>query len=172
MGNHKMCCNPTFGRVWRWHSHSQNGDLGVFGTPKILEFDYRGQNTSLWNVLHVIGKLLKCRCQEWPHMSHLDNLQHKLWQKEGSGVKLAVWLSTTKTRESTRPWCVQMECNTPLESSQQEVQVCFRPHPNPRSEQRVMNSQNLGSPNWDNFRTPLWESRDEKPFECGCHGVT
>jgi hypothetical protein len=23
------CHNPTFGRVWRWHSHSQNGDLGV-----------------------------------------------------------------------------------------------------------------------------------------------
>jgi len=21
--------NPTFGRVWGWHSHSQNGDLGV-----------------------------------------------------------------------------------------------------------------------------------------------
>ncbi len=23
------CCNPTFGRVWGWHSHSRNGDLGV-----------------------------------------------------------------------------------------------------------------------------------------------
>jgi hypothetical protein len=23
------CCNPTFGRVWRWHSHFWNGDLGV-----------------------------------------------------------------------------------------------------------------------------------------------
>jgi hypothetical protein len=30
------------------------------------------------------------------------HLQHKLWSKEGSGVKLAVWLSTTKSRESTR----------------------------------------------------------------------
>jgi hypothetical protein len=26
---HYYCCNPTFGRVWGWRSHSQNGDLGV-----------------------------------------------------------------------------------------------------------------------------------------------
>ncbi len=57
------------------------------------------------------------------------HLQHKLWQKEGSGVKLAIWLPTTKSWESTRPRCVQVECNTPLESSQGELQVCFRPHP-------------------------------------------
>jgi hypothetical protein len=23
------CRNPTFGKVWGWHSHSRNGDLGV-----------------------------------------------------------------------------------------------------------------------------------------------
>jgi len=39
---------------------------------------------------------------------------------------------------------VQVECNTPLESSQGELQVFFRPHPNRRSEQKVMNSQSLG----------------------------
>jgi hypothetical protein len=31
------------------------------------------------------------------------HLQHKLWQKERSGVKLAVWFPTTKSRESTDP---------------------------------------------------------------------
>jgi len=39
------------------------------------------------------------------------HLQHKLWQKERSGVKVAVWLSTTKSWESTRVSCVQMECD-------------------------------------------------------------
>jgi hypothetical protein len=39
------------------------------------------------------------------------HLQHKLWSKEGPGVKLAVWLPTTKSRESTRHRCVQMECD-------------------------------------------------------------
>jgi hypothetical protein len=42
------------------------------GTPKILEFNFRGQNTSPWRVLHVIENILKCRCRKWPCMSHLD----------------------------------------------------------------------------------------------------
>jgi len=96
------------------------------------------------------------------------HLEHKLWQKEGSEVKLAVWLPTIESRESTRPRCVQVECDTLLESSQGKIQVCFRPHPNRRSEQRLMTSQNPGSSNWDNFGTPPWESWDKKPLRCGC----
>jgi len=37
------------------------GDLESFGTPNCLEFDSRGQNTSHWGVLGVIGKVLKRR---------------------------------------------------------------------------------------------------------------
>jgi hypothetical protein len=55
---------------------------------------------------------------------------------------------------------------------QGELQVCFRLHPNRRSEQRIMNSENPESPNWDSFGTLPWESRDKKPFECGCRGIT
>jgi hypothetical protein len=84
------------------------------------------------------------------------HLEHKLWSKEGSGVKLAIWLPTTKSRESTRPRCVQIECDTPLERSWGELQDCFRPHSNPRSEPGVMSSQIPRSPNRDSFRTPLW----------------
>jgi hypothetical protein len=98
------------------------------------------------------------------------HLQHKLCAKEGPGVKLAVWLLTTKSRESTRPRCVQGECNTPLESSQGELQVCFRPRPNRRFEQRVMTSWSPESQNRDSIGTPPWESRDKKSFECGCSG--
>jgi len=141
-------------------------------TPKTSEFDCRGQNTLPWSVLHVTGKLLKCRCRKWPRMSQFGHLEHKLWQKDRSRVKLAVWFPTTKSWESTRPWCVQMECNTPLESFQQYLQVFFKLHPNPRSEQIVMNSQSLESSNRDSFGTPPWESRDKKPFGYGCCGVT
>jgi hypothetical protein len=52
----------------------------------------------------------------------------------------------------------------PLESSRQELQLCFRPRPNHRSEQRVIVLQSCGSPNRDNFGTPPWESWDKKPF--------
>jgi hypothetical protein len=96
------------------------------------------------------------------------HLQHKLWSKEGPRVKLPVWLPTTKSRESTWPRCVQVECNTPLERSLGELQFCFRLHPSRRSEQEVMNAQSLGSPNRDSFETPLWESWEKVPFGCKC----
>jgi len=139
------------------------------GTPKTSEFDCRGQNTLPWGVLHVIGKILKCRCRKWPRMNHLD-ICSTSYGKKRPGVKLAIWLSTTKSRESSRPRCV-VECNTSLESYQGELQIFFRPHPNRRSEQRIMNSQSPRNPNWDSFGIPLWESRDKKPFGCGCRGV-
>jgi hypothetical protein len=36
------------------------------------------------------------------------HLKHKLWPKEGSGVKLAVWFPTTKSQESTWSPCVEV----------------------------------------------------------------
>jgi hypothetical protein len=33
-----------------------------------------------------------------------------------------------------------------------------------------MTSQCPKGPNWDSFGTPPWESRDKKPFGCGCRG--
>jgi hypothetical protein len=92
-------------------------------------------------------------------------LQHKLWLKERPGVKLAVWIPTTKNRESTQSRCVQVKCDTPLESS-------WRPRPNQSSGGEVMNAQNPRSQNWDNFETPLWESWKKVPFGCECDGET
>jgi hypothetical protein len=139
------------------------GTWESFGTLKTLELDCRGQNTSPWSFFHIIGKLPKCRCQKWPHMSHLDIYNISYGQKK---------FLTTKSRESTRPHCVQGERDTQFESSQGEVQVCFRPHPNRRSGQKTMISQSPGSLNRDSFETPLWESQDKKSFGCGCSGVT
>jgi hypothetical protein len=66
------------------------------------------------------------------------NLKHKLWPKEGLGVKLAIWLPTTKSRES--PWfpCMQVVCNILLESSWQGLQLFFRPHFNWRFTEKFM----------------------------------
>jgi len=81
---------------------------------------------------------------------------------------MAVWLPTTKSRESTQFWCVQVDCDTPLERSQGELQLWFRPRPDPSSGREVMNAQSLRSPNRDNFGTPLWESQEKEPFGCKC----
>jgi len=53
-----------------------------------------------------------------------------------------------------------------LEISQRELQDCFKPHPNQRSKQEVMDAQSLGSPTRDSFGTPPWESREKMPFRC------
>jgi hypothetical protein len=45
------------------------------------------------------------------------HLKHKLWPKEGPGVKLPVWLSIRKSQESTRFTCLQTALDIPLESS-------------------------------------------------------
>jgi hypothetical protein len=47
------------------------GTWEPIGTPETLEFDCRGQNTSPWGVLYIIGKLSKRRCRKWACMSHL-----------------------------------------------------------------------------------------------------
>ncbi len=99
----------------------------------------------------------------WAIWTYAAQVMAKRWGRSQIGAKS--W-------ESTWPQYVQVECDTPLKSSQGELQVFFRPHSNWRFEQRVMNSQNPGSPNRDSFGTPPWKSWDKKPFGCGCHRVT
>jgi hypothetical protein len=83
------------------------------------------------------------------------HLRHKLWPKERSGVKWAIWLPTTKSRESTRFPCVKATCNILLESSWQGLRLCFRPHCNRRSTREVMHLQICGSPSCRNFGSGL-----------------
>jgi hypothetical protein len=73
-------------------------------------------------------------------------LKHKLLLKEGLGVKLPIWLSTTKNQES--PWFiyVQVVCHIFLESSWRRLQLCFKPHLNHWSAKNVMGLQNHKSP--------------------------
>jgi len=78
----------------------------------------------------------------WP----FAHLQPKLWAKEGPGVKLAVWLPTTKSRESTSSRRLLEECDTVLESSRRELQHWFRTRPDPSSGRGAMAVQSSGSP--------------------------
>ncbi len=62
------CHNPTL-RECEDEIHTPKvGTWESFGTPKISEFDRRGQNTSHWGVLYIIRKLSKCRCRKWACM--------------------------------------------------------------------------------------------------------
>jgi hypothetical protein len=53
-----------------------------------------------------------------------------------------------------------------LESSRRELQHWFKPCLDLSPGREVTNAQSPGSPNWDSFGTPLWESREKETFGC------
>jgi hypothetical protein len=77
------CRNPT---LEEWEDDSLTPKMGTWEsarTPKISEFDCKGQNTSHRNVLYIIGKLSKCTCRKWTRMSHLDIFSTNYDEKKG-----------------------------------------------------------------------------------------
>jgi hypothetical protein len=78
-----LCRNPTLAKCEDETHTPKVGDLESSETPKTFEFDNKGQNTSPWGVLGVIGKVLRCRCPKWPHMGHLDIYNPSYGQKKG-----------------------------------------------------------------------------------------
>jgi hypothetical protein len=153
-------------RVWKWRLTLPNElpfwELESQWTLEPLKSNCKGQNTSHWRVLYIIEKLLKFRCLKWACMTHLDIYNTSYGKKKGQESKLAIWLPTTKSQESTQLPCVQVACNRPLESFGRELQLCFRHHPNRRSEHEVIALQSCRSSNLGSFKTPLWESKDKK----------
>jgi hypothetical protein len=61
-------------------------------------------------------------------------------------------------------------CDIPLKSSQQGLQLCFRPHLNWRFARKAMRPQRCENPNFGNFKTPIWESWNKMSFGCGPRG--
>jgi hypothetical protein len=61
----------------------KSGDLESSGTLECSELDSKGQNTSHWGVLGVIGKVLKLRYRKWPRIGHLDICSPSYGQKKG-----------------------------------------------------------------------------------------
>jgi hypothetical protein len=94
------------------------------------------------------------------------HLQPKLWAKEGPGVKLPVWLPTTKSQELTSSRHLLKECDMALKSSRGELQLWFRPCPNLSLGRGAMTVQSPRTPTRDSFGTPTWESWEKKPFGC------
>jgi hypothetical protein len=78
------CPNPHLGQSGRMQLPLPKvGDLESSGTLKNAEDDLKGQISSHWCVLYVIGKVLKCTCPKWPRMNHLDIYSPSYGQKKG-----------------------------------------------------------------------------------------
>ncbi len=138
-------------------SHSQgNSHLGDGVPVDSQNFRERLQGSKFngsWRSLYH-WKALEAYMSKMGSLSSFEHLKHKLWPKEGPGVELSVWLPTTKSRESTSSRCPIRECDMALESSRRELQLCFRPHRDPRSARKVMGLQSPESPIWRDFESP------------------
>jgi hypothetical protein len=69
--------------VWGWNSHSRNWDLRVLRDSQNFRIRLQGTKHLALGVLYIIGKLLKCRCQKWPRMGHLDIYNTSYGKKKG-----------------------------------------------------------------------------------------
>jgi hypothetical protein len=80
-------------------------------------------------------KSLETKMSKMGSHDPFEYLEHKLWPKERSGVKVPIWLLTTRNQELLWNRSVRVACHISLESSWRELQLFFRPHINPRSTQ-------------------------------------
>jgi hypothetical protein len=102
-------------------------------------------HTPKWTPCWELESQLAWRFYEQKKGLPFGHLKHKLWSKERLGVRLAVWLPTIKSWESTQFPGVQVECDIPLKRSWRGLQLCFRPHHNRRSVHEVMGPQGCGN---------------------------
>jgi hypothetical protein len=80
---HLHCRNPTL-RECDDETHTPEMETWESSRiPEISKFDCKGQNTSDWSVLYIIGKLSKCRSRIWPRMGHLNIYYTRYGKKKG-----------------------------------------------------------------------------------------
>jgi hypothetical protein len=99
-----------------------------------------------------------------------EYLQHKLWLKEESRLKVSIWFLTTKSQELPKVTCVQELCHISFESSWRELQICFRCHLNQSFAQEVIGIQSGKSPNFKNYETPDLGILKKTPFGYSPYG--
>jgi hypothetical protein len=159
---HMGCRNPTLAKCGGWNpTLGKVGGLESSGFPNVQSSSTRPKKPcigvflvsleSSWNVDIENGLALAIRTSAAQIMG-----------KKGLGVKLAVWLPTTKSPESTSFWRLLEECDTALKSSRRELQLWFRTHPDPSLARGAMAVQSLGSL----AGTPFRESQQNVPFGC------
>jgi hypothetical protein len=79
-----MLSQPYFGQMWGWSpTLGKSEDLESSRTPECLELDSKGQNTSHWGVLGVIGNVLKRRYRKCPRIGNSDICSPSYGQKKG-----------------------------------------------------------------------------------------
>jgi len=175
---------PLWGKCEDETRTPKSENLESSGTPKTLELDSRSQNTLPWSVLHTVGKVLKCKCRKWPHMSHSDICSTSYGQKKGRESNCQFDSRPLKVGNQSNPGVCK--CNAThrwkaleenykfaidlilIRSLSQDYELPKSWESNPGQfrdsslgvQSETVSGLLLGSPIRDNFGTPPWESRD------------
>jgi hypothetical protein len=139
-------------------------------TPEFSEFDFRGQNTSHWDVLYIIRNLSKFKCRKWARIAHLDICstsyvkkkgRESNWQFDSRPLKVENWPDFGACRESaTHLWkALNKGYNFALDL------ITIR-----GLHRKICALKDAGILTVGILGFPLWESRDKKPFGCGPRG--
>jgi hypothetical protein len=147
----------------------KSGNLESSGTPKNSELELKGQNTLHWGVFGVIGKVLKCRCLNWPRIGHLDICSPSYWQKKGWESNWQFDSRPQKvgnrplpdifSRSATRGWKA-------LDESYNFGSNLIRSELGARIYDSLKSRESKSGQFRDSFETPPWESREKESFGC------
>jgi len=97
------CRNPTLRKCEDETHTPEMGTWESFGTPETSKFDCKGQNTSHWGVLYIIGKLSKFRGRKWACMGHLDICSTRYGKKKGRESNCQFDSQPLKVRNQLNP---------------------------------------------------------------------
>jgi len=96
---------PNTWKSWRF---------GALRDSRMFRARQQGPNTSYWDVLGVIGKVLKLRYRKWPRVGHSDICspsygqkkgQESNWQFDSRPLKVGNWpLPDVALKNVTRSW--------------------------------------------------------------------
>jgi hypothetical protein len=143
---------------------------GVGGaSPETSEFDCRGQKTLHWGVLYNIGNLLKRRCRKWARMYHFDICSTSYGKKKGRESNWQFDSQPLKVENRPNPGACRWSVAHRWKSINESYKFASNLISIGGLGKELCHCKVVG-PNWDNFGTPLWESRDKKPFGCKCRG--
>jgi hypothetical protein len=136
-----LCRNPTLAKCGGETQHFQSWGFGVLRDSWMFRARQQGPKHLALKCSWCHWKGLEAQISKMASHWSFGHLSPKLWAKEGSGVKLAVWLLTTKSRESTSSRPPNWECDMALERSRRGLQLWFRPRCDQSLQSGVMSVQ-------------------------------
>jgi hypothetical protein len=138
---------PYFGQVWGEAQHLEKARIwSPPGLPNVQSSTTRVKTPHIGVFLVSLERSWNVDISKMPSHWQFGHLRPKLWAKEGPGVKLAVWLPTTKSRESMPSRHPIWACDMALERSRRGLHLRFRPRRDPSRQSRVMAVQSSESP--------------------------